>query len=272
MTNPPPAPFRPFDAIAQQYDQEFTDTAIGKLQREVVMKATHAVIPENAGCLLELNCGTGADTCLLAARYPQLRIVSTDISSGMTEVTRHKVQQAGLENRVQVVTAGFDDIGQVQLPAAADIVFSNFGGLNCIGPTNLVALNQVLSQKMASGGLFIVVLLGRFCWWETLYFLLKGKWRTAFRRRSKGPIAARLDAQTTVDTWYYAPKEFAALFPDFKLTAVQPVGFWIPPSYLEPMFSRMPTLLNVLNRLEKAFRGSIWASAADHYWMVLKKH
>ncbi len=63
-----------------------------------------------------------------------------------------------------------------------DLVFSNFGGLNCLSLQQLSALAPHIDTALKPGGYFVAVVMGRFCWWETLYFLLKGKWASAFRR------------------------------------------------------------------------------------------
>jgi hypothetical protein len=127
---------------------------------------------------------------------------------------------------------------------------------------------QAVAKKLRPGGCLIAVVMGRFCWWETLYFLLKGRFKSAFRRLGKGPLPVQLDQNTSVDTWYYTAHSFKTFFPGLIQTHLQPVGFWLPPSYLDPFFRRFPKLLDVLNVLEKKFRNHIWASGADHFMAV----
>jgi SAM-dependent methyltransferase len=265
--------FQPFDAIAAQYDSEFTTTAVGQMQRQVVWDAVvqwWSSGKVSGANILELNCGTGADTIWLARQFEQCSITATDISAGMVDVTRQKITAAGYTDRVKTIQAGFDMIPEVN-DKQYDFVLSNFAGLNCVDAQALRQLNTDLAEKMHPGGLFFAVVLGRFCWWETLYFLLKGKWSAAFRRRSRHPVAARLDASTTIDTWYYSPNEFRACFNGFEQEALVPVGIWLPPSYLDPMFKRIPSVLKMFYWLEKKCRQRCWALAADHYLIVLKR-
>lgn len=284
----------PFDAIAEQYDSAFTETAVGRLQRAVVHDFLEKFItvhrpPSAVYRVLELNCGTGEDAIWLARRG--CRVLATDVSPEMVAVAREKVRRAGLENLVDVRVCSVQGVGNWKLEIGNsgtapisnfDLVFSNFGGLNCISPSDLERFGtEVLPKILRPGGQFVAVVMGRFCWWETAYFLAKGQWRTAFRRRSKTPVAARLDANTTVETWYYSPGAILWLWdaiPEFMLgnpqkyvfEALQPVGFWLPPSYLDPLFRRFPLVLRLLIFLEKRCRGRAWASAADHYLMGMR--
>lgn len=261
-----------FDAIAHEYDRTFTETATGRLQRARVRHFA-SQLPVSGGTVLELNCGTGVDAVWLAERYE--RVLATDISENMLEVTRQHVQRAGLAARINVFRADAGrlgaDLARANERGPFEAVFSNFGGLNCLSPRAMSQLSEDAAGVLRPGGRLMVVMIGRFCWWETLYFLLKGQWRTAFRRWSRGPVSARLDADTTVDTWYYSPAEMARLFPQFKVTATAPVGFWVPPSYLDPLMGRFPGLLRVLGRLEQWATGRWLAWGSDHYWLVLER-
>jgi SAM-dependent methyltransferase len=261
-----------FDAIAHEYDRTFTETATGRWQRARVRYFAEQ-LPVSGGTILELNCGTGVDAVWLANRYE--RVVATDISEKMLEVTRQNAQKAGVASRVSVVCADagqlYSDLARANERGPFEAIFSNFGGLNCLSPRAMSQLSADAAGILQPGARLMVVMIGRFCWWETLYFLFKGRWRTAFRRWSRGPVSARLDADTTVDTWYYSPAEMARLFPQFKVIATAPVGFWVPPSYLDPLMARFPGLLAVLGRLEQRTSGRLWAGGSDHYWLVLER-
>jgi len=283
-----------FDAVAQEYDAAFSHTAIGRLLRERVWYCTGGFSRRNpaakaAGTILELNCGTGEDAIWLAKQGFQ--VLSTDASPEMVAIAQTKIAREGLAESASVQICSFAEIQH--LPEGNfDLIFSNFGGLNCVSPKELEQLGAVFFQKLNPGGKFIAAVMGRYCWWEILYFLLKMKPRAAFRRFSKKPVNARLDAQTTIPTWYYAPSEFEHLVRGRKTLAgrekskfkdpksefqfnslrstVKPIGFWIPPSYLNPFFEKRPRLLGFLNFLEKTFAPSWLAFAADHFLICIE--
>lgn len=265
--NSPPA----FSAVARAYDHTFTETAVGKLQRERVWRLLQLHSTHQTPSILEINCGTGADALWMARRGWQ--VLATDISPAMVEITRKKLEQNGLTGRADARVCSFADIGHLQ-EGPFDLIFSNFGGLNCISPEALAQLWRALSGKLNPGGQIMVVVMGRFCWWETLYFLCKGNPKQAFRRRSRSPVAARLDENTTVETWYYSAKELIMAAPasaGLMAREVHPIGFWLPPSYLDPFFAKRPRLLRWLHMLESRFTPRWLTPAADHYLLRWEK-
>lgn len=264
-----------FDTVARDYDKSFTGTAVGRLLRERVWAlltrtggfSRSESAAKAAGMVLELNCGTGEDAVWLAKQG--YRILATDISLEMIAIAENKARRAGVGKRIRTQTCSFAEVGKLEGPF--DLVFSNFGGLNCVPPEELKKLSLDLQKLVAPGGLFVAVAMSRFCWWETLYFLLKIKPREAFRRWSRKPVQARLDEKTTVPTWYYSPVEIRRHFSDFQAKRILPVGFWLPPSYLNPFFEKRPRLLALLNFLEKNGAPTWLAPAADHFLICFEK-
>src|SRR5882757_9686599 len=56
-----------FDQLAAKYDQSFTDSIIGRAQRDAVWNILTNTFKANDN-ILELNCGTGEDAIFLAGR------------------------------------------------------------------------------------------------------------------------------------------------------------------------------------------------------------
>jgi len=112
----------------------------------------------------------------------------------------------------------------------------------------------------------------RFCIWETLYFLAKFRFRAAFRRSGKQPVAAPLGNGAFQDTWYYSPGFVRkAVAPFAKSVDARPVGYYLPPSYLDPFFQKRPKFLARLSRWEdKQFDRGRGAGKADHFLIHLE--
>lgn len=273
-----------FDTLANDYDMSFTHTALGRSMRERVWVLLSRATTSSRGttAALELNCGTGEDAIWLARQGWQ--VLATDVSAAMVEMARAKaatqlseslqLSESSAAERLQFQVCSFSEIGCF-VGQQFDLVFSNFGGLNCASPEELQKLSLDLQKLIAPGGLFIAVVMSRFCWQETLYFLLKRKPREAFRRLSKSPVNAYLDEKTTVPTWYYSPTEFQNFFQpkDQRLktkSQIRPVGFWLPPSYLNSFFEKHPRLLRLLNFLEKNCAPAWLAPASDHFLICLE--
>ena len=261
-----------FDAIAGSYDDTFTNTTVGRLQRASVYDLLVPYL-RDAQCqrILEINCGSGQDACWLVQQ--EKTVLATDISPEMMAVAAAKRQQLTVEQqgRLQLQTLSATDLSSLEEEAPFDLIFSNFGGLNCLSPQELTNFLQDATKLLRPGGHLVMVIMGRFCWWESLYFTLKGNWQKAWRRRKRTATDAPLDEHTSIPTWYYSPSDFTTQAPK-SLTQKQlnPIGFWVPPSYLDPFFAKRPKVLQFLQRLEeKTKRFAGLARGADHYFLVM---
>lgn len=255
----------PFDGIAGQYDHDFSYTLVGKAQRDIVWQITEKYLPKNPVNILEINCGTGVDALWLANKGHQ--VVATDASAAMLAETVAKTK-----NITQVSTCLWDLTQALPAPIGKqDVVFSNFGGLNCLGKEQLSALFRKIDSTLNAGGVTVLVIMGRFCLMESLYFLLTGKWGSIFRRTKKQVVS--LSPIDNVETYYYTPHEIKNMLPDhWKCISVQAVGTVIPPSYLNPICVKYPRIFSLLVRLDRICRKLPFAAyASDHYCMVIEK-
>jgi len=259
-----------FDSAAFTYDQDFTHTKSGKLQREVV----HRYLRNNIDSyiyknVLELNCGTGEDAIFLAQQGHI--VTATDASKGMIEIAKDKLLRSNIKNEVSFIHMPFAGLDALQ-GNSYDFIFSNFGGLNCASPYELQKLAITLSKLLRAGGKFIAVIMGRNCLLEKIYFTAKGDALNKKRRKSRQPVKANV-AGDEIDIHYYSPDEFATMMhPQLHDPVVRPVGLFIPPSYLEKTFSKIPGLPSSARFMER-FAGihPAWSDYADHYLIELTK-
>ena len=260
-----------FDDVALTYDQDFTHSNIGKALRESVWKYLDKVLEKNSQLkILELNCGTGEDAIRFAKQGH--KVFATDLSEEMAKFTSEKVKMYGLQQRVDVFTCDARAIDQFDFPTDFDLVFSNFGGLNCLNSADLEKLSADLFQLLKPDGRFIAVVMPRFCIWESLYFLAKFDFNKVLRRNTQNSLPVRV-GDAFVDSWYYSPAQFNRIFQDyFKKLATKPVGVAIPPSYMEGRIGEKNKVMDQLNHLEN-FLGSISSLAAmsDHFLIDMVK-
>jgi hypothetical protein len=106
----------------------------------------------------------------------------------------------------------------------------------------------------------------KFSLWESFYFLMKIKIGKVFRRASTGPLNVNLNGGN-VQTFYYSPKEIANIFSNkFKVMNIKPVGFFIPPSFLNNFFLKKKKALRMLDAFEKLVsKISFLAKFSDHF-------
>lgn len=258
-----------FDIASQTYDEDFTDTQIGRMQRNLVWKYLDQSIQKNETLnILELNCGTGEDAAHLAKAGHT--VLATDISEEMLFRTKEKVTKENIYQKVSLKKVNLEKISDSHIIEQFDLVFSNFGGLNCIEEQNLFKFKADIRNLLKPKGRLILVIMPEFCTWESLYFLAKANVNEAFRRKKKSVIADVSGVK--METWYYSPKRLTNLFaPEFSKVKLKPIGFFIPPSYLETFIGRHPRFFRLISFLERQFGHFSWQSRlADHYYIELQ--
>lgn len=256
-----------FDRYAASYDEEFTFSSVGKFQRERVWRfLSKHISPGTHPEVLELNCGTGEDALWFVKNG--FKITATDISNEMVQVAKQKLGN----NHAAVLQADIAEIGEKLYNKKFDLIFSDFGGLNCLNANALKEMDSVFSRLLKPGGRLIFVVMSRNCKWEQWYFKRKNEPGKAFRRRSaEGSEAVIFDKKFS--TWYYSPAEIASFFEEhFSVNKFKPVGITLPPSYLDNYFRKHPLRLRLLNVLEKGLGGlSSLSDHADHFIIDLVK-
>jgi ubiquinone/menaquinone biosynthesis C-methylase UbiE len=260
----------PFDHIATTYDATFTQSAIGQLQRKRVWNYLEEIIPQLRGFeILELNCGTGEDALMFGEKG--FNIVATDVSEEMLKVTQQKAHQFSMQNKISSHYLDLDSFDETLFDKKFDLIFSNFGGLNCINPQSLQALIRKMPRLLSPGGRFVAVIMPKFSLWESAYFLLKFRFLKAFRRWTSREVVADLQG-IGVKTWYFRPRQIRAWSSNhFTCVVTHPIGFALPPSYVDNFFIKRPRLLKRLDKIEqKLGRISFLSGMADHFLIDLK--
>jgi len=256
-----------FNSYAAEYDNHFTRSPIGILQRKRVFRFLLPLLDPKKN-VLEINCGTGEDALSMAPLVNS--VLATDISTGMIEAANLKKEKSKLSN----VTFKAADIREIpeHLRSPFDLLFSDFGGLNCLSPEELKQFSQSISSFISPGGKLVLVIMGKKCIWENFFFLKQKDKRYKRRNTTKG-IETKINDSTFL-TYYYAPSEISTLFSgNFSTSLIKPIGLFIPPSYLNPYFANKKWALGLLNFFEKLSGGfSFTANYADHYLIILEKN
>jgi SAM-dependent methyltransferase len=263
----------PFDILAETYDSDFTKSSIGKLQRKRVWRVLTPILQSYNRPLkiLEINCGTGEDALHFAEMGHS--VIATDASEVMIEKSRRKLKASKFsKDQIKFVQCSFGGVADHFKNEKFDLVFSNFGGINCIDENAVKQLSKDLSSIIALNGYLFLTVMSRLCLWEIVYYSFKRKFSSAFRRRKKS-VLFRINS-SSMPVFYYSPQDLKKLFQsEFKPVQTYPVGLFIPPSYFEKQFLNRRHWLNRLNRWEEIWgKYSLFSSLADHFCIVLKKN
>jgi SAM-dependent methyltransferase len=257
-----------FDEYAGEYDNHFTYSNIGKLQRARVWHYLSDYLEKPLN-ILEINCGTGYDALQLAKQGH--KVTATDASANMIEVGKARQANEPAKTKLYFEQSKFSELKDKLKGQKFDLVFSNFGGLNCIDKNEMKQLSSDLAQLLTQDAKLFFVIMGRKCYWERMYFTLKGD-KTKANRRSKLDVVDTTINNSTFNTWYYSPKEIEELFDEqFSVEMIRPIGLFVPPSYLEEYFAKHSTRLKILSALENTFAVSVLSNYADHFVIQLNR-
>jgi ubiquinone/menaquinone biosynthesis C-methylase UbiE len=257
-----------FDTIAADYDTSFTHSWIGREQRRITRQLLEQFLSTKKKLkILDINCGTGEDALWLAGLEHD--VIGIDISAEMIKEANRK--QPGSANP-KFLRCGFTELKNYFHQDQFDLVLSNFAGLNCASPGEITNVSSQINQILKPGGHFAVVVFGKNNLWETIYFLLKGKLTTAFRRWSNKKTRARLSQAIYQDIYYYSVGKIKKCFLPLKLVEKKPVGLFIPPSYLEQAIMKRPRFFQRLKKMESRSQSlSFLSPFADHVYLLFKK-
>ncbi len=292
-----------FDHAAGSYDEDFSESIIGRLQRAAIWRQIDRLF-QPGDQVLDLGCGTAVDAIYLAGRG--VRVHGIDISPEMIESARRRVREHGLEGWVTSEVLRIEDlerwpagrkpsisnrVTEVKSPPFVerqqtdqverdrepsedtrfDGVLSNFGALNCV--SDLRPLARILSNLLRPGGRVAICVMNRSCLWEVGYYTVKGEFRKATRRLRPGRARASLGSPQSFPVYYHNRRQLIVAFAaDFRLRAVSGIGVFVPPSYLEAWAKRVPAWMRVLDQMDRMVgRWPGFRSLGDHQLLIFEK-
>jgi ubiquinone/menaquinone biosynthesis C-methylase UbiE len=221
-----------FSGKAAAYDARVADHPVDAWAREVV-RATIRRHLAPGGSILEINAGTGLDAAALATDGYQVH--ATDIAPGMLE---RAMSRAAAGPHFDVEERSYHDLPGVA-GAPFDLVFSNFGGLNCTDRLDVVAGG--IAEVLRPGGFVVLVFMPPISPWEHIQ-VLRGHFRTATRRWRRGGVLANI-AGTGVRTWYPSARTVGAAFGSgFRRVELRALCLFAPSMMLEGFPRRHRTL------------------------------
>jgi SAM-dependent methyltransferase len=241
-----------FDGLASRYDELWTRSTVGRLQRDAVWRRLDSIF-QPGDSLLDLGCGTGEDALHFAELGMDVRAI--DASREMVRVARARGVDASV--------LGIEDLDR--LGGRFDGALSDFGALNCVA--DLRTVRDRLGSLIRPGGYLALCVLGRFCLWESVWYLLHGKPRKAFRRWRSG----RLTSSLRIQVHHFSVRQIEGAFcPEFTLMDWRGIGVSVPPSYI----TRVPDgLLRAFGGFDRGVaHWPLMRAIADHRLLVFVRN
>jgi ubiquinone/menaquinone biosynthesis C-methylase UbiE len=256
-----------FTKQSEVFDRLYGADAIIQYKRQRVREhiLKHAM---PGSYLLELNCGSGEDAIFLAQKG--FSVHATDISEGMLNVMREKVNHLHYKDRIGMEQCSFTQLECLQVKQKFDYIYSNFGGLNCTGQLEKVL--HSFNDLIAPGGVVTLVIISKFCLWETL-LVFRGKFKTAFRRFLSGKGRKARVEGSFFRCWYYSPSFVKKQLQDqFELLRIEGLCTIVPPSYIENFAEEYPKAFRYLKKKEDKLKAQWpWNRIGDYFIISLRK-
>jgi SAM-dependent methyltransferase len=252
--------------MADTYDLTFTESFIGRAQRNVVWSSLKRSF--RAGHhVLELNCGTGEDALFLAKQG--ISVVACDASPRMIEIAERRRLMEARQSSLQFRILRNEDLDALSPISPFDGALSNFSGLNCVA--DLSDLARKLTHLLKPGAIAQICISTRLCLWEMAWYGVRGNFTKAFRR-VRGSAIASLNG-ISVPVWYPTTRSIRKLFsPWFRLRSIRAVGLFVPPSYVESWARKNVVMLRWLEVMDRVFSGwPVLRTMGDHVLLEFEK-
>ncbi len=261
---------RPFDTAAPRYDAQFSRRIAARWLRAMVHRRVDPLLA-NDSLILEIGCGTGEDAVHFARQGH--RVFATDVSEGMLEETRRKRESEPAQTRRRITVATLDAADPctpaLESSSDFDLVFSNFGALNCV--RNHEPVIEFAHDVLRPGGHLALTVMGRYCPWEFLGFALRGDFKRATRRWQG--VSDWRQAGATQRVWYPTISGTRDLCRTrFRIHGIFGIGALLPSTEFFGVCERWPRLFRGVAHVEDIM-ASHWPlnRLNDHFLIVAQK-
>ena len=251
-----------FDGVAEHYDQHILGNPMNVwLRNRSVQHLSKIFKPGDT--LVEIGCGTGTETILLARHG--LRILAADISSKMLEVLARKAKEAGLSEaiiplhtRTSALKEKLKALGYSNLDGA----YSTYGAINT--EPRLDQLFQDLHSIIRPGGHLVLGVWNKYCLYEMVGYSLRLKPSMA-RARLRNPVPVGM-SRFCINSYAYSVGSLKKHLTNlFKLERVFGVEIFLPASNLTRYLPPEP-LLSMVKMVDMALEPLFpWNRLGDHF-------
>ena len=253
-----------FNCQSEFFDQYEEQNEILKRMRSVVRMHLLRHL-NNGNRILELNAGTGLDAVFLAQKG--FCVHAIDLSEGMLKKLETKINLYRLSEKLSFELLSFTELDKLR-EQTFNHIFSNFGGLNCA--ENLNEVTKHFNRILKPGGKITLVIMPPVSLWE-IALVLKGKFKSAFRRLHKNGTMANIEGIKFKTYYYNLGKLKQALGHNFKLVEVQGLASISPPPYADKFPKHHPKLYKLFCRIDDSISHLYpFTRCADHYIATFK--
>jgi len=247
-----------FSKQAERYDEnDRANPILTAWRKQVYAHVNRYLTPGRS--ILELNAGTGIDALYFVGAGHTVH--ATDVSPGMIQKIREKIDQHKLHDRLTCQLCSFENLQGLH-GKKFDYVFSNFGGLNCTD--DLAKVTRPLSGLLNPGAYITWVIMPPVCLWE-LRWIFQGRPGAAFRRFKKNGTLARVEGNLFKTYYHSLDRVRNAFGRNFKLQSAEGLGALSPPPASLNFVLKHPGMYSILEKIDRTARNHFpFNRWADH--------
>jgi ubiquinone/menaquinone biosynthesis C-methylase UbiE len=258
-----------FDGVAETYDEHILGNPMNVWLRNRSVNYLSKIFRPGE-VVLEIGCGTGTETLLLAQHG--LRILAADISAKMLEVLSRKARGAGvsdaivpIHSRTYALKQRLEEMGYSRIDGA----YSTYGAINT--EPKLEQLFQELHSLIRPGGHLVLGVWNKYCLYEMLGYSLKLRPSMALARLTNPVPVGK--SRFCVTSYAYSVGSLKKHLGDnlFRLDKLYGVQILLPASNLVRYLPREP-ILSLVKRVETALEARFpWNRLGDHFLAVYSR-
>jgi SAM-dependent methyltransferase len=251
-----------FDGVAEHYDEHILGNPMNVWLRNRSVNYLSKIF-KPGDVVLEIGCGTGTETLLLAEHG--LKILAADISPKMLEVLTRKASNAGvsesivpIQTRTYALKEKLEQMGYTRVDGA----YSTYGAINT--EPKLGQLFQDLHSLIRPEGHLVLGVWNKYCLYEMLGYSLKLKPLMAFARFANPVPVGK--SRFCINSYAYSVGSLKEhLDKLFKLSKVYGVQILLPASNLIRYLPPEP-LLGFVKRIDIMLESHYpWNHLGDHF-------
>ncbi len=257
-----------FDGVAEDYDRHIFGNSMNVWLRNMSLKVMNDIFHPGE-IVLEIGCGTGAETLSLAERG--VNVVACDISSKMLEVLRSKSKKLGLAHRITLLHCRpyelKEKVNELGIESV-DGAYSTYGAINT--DPRLDDFLSNLHALLKSNAHLLLGVWNKYCLYEILGYAFRGKLSMSVARLTN-PVPLGKSRFCVTTTSYSVGSLNKAVARYFKLKRVHGVCVLLPPSNLTKYLPGEPGL-GWLKKIDVVFGGAFPLNRlGDHFLAVYSK-
>lgn len=232
-----------FGKQSAEYDNYDRNNTILTWMRSRVR--THVLsLLEPGSSILEINGGSGLDAVFFAKKGHF--IVTTDLSEMMVSEMQKKIEDENLADRVTAKQLSYTELNKIS-NQKFDLIFSNFGGLNCVSDLNSVTSH--FPSLLKKGGRICLVIMPPVCPGEIVQ-VFRGNSALAFRRFKKNGAESYVEGIKFKTYYFGLGSIITSLEERFEKISSIGLGVFTPIPQMERFQLQFPRILNLLIRLD----------------------